>query len=40
MFELLFSSSITRLVESDFGATLKLATQLPAQLNKAKSVIN
>lgn len=30
LFELLFSSSITRLIESDVGAALRLSSSLPA----------
>ncbi len=40
LIELLFSSSITRLIESDVGAALRLSSGSAAQLNRAKSVVN
>lgn len=40
LFELLFSSSITRLIQSDVGVALRLSSGSPAQLNRAKSVVN
>lgn len=40
LFELLFSTSITRLLESDFGVALRLNEAPKSLLNKAKSVVN